>query len=133
MKEAKRVAQLQDAMKQKRKRVATAEGYKIKALAKMEDALADRTVLKKKVKTLKNQKKEVIATKKKTVGGLQEKVAGLQEASSKFGKEYSNKAGEGKGDPCAGEFLTLTRRLLSTMISAEQCKQQFFFSFFSSV
>jgi hypothetical protein len=91
----------------------------------MEGALADRTVLKKKVKTLKTLKKEVIAMKKKTVGGLQAKVAGLQEeASSKFGKEHSNNAGEGKDDPHAGEFLTLVRRLLSTMISAEQHKQQ---------
>jgi hypothetical protein len=90
----------------------------------MEDALADKNFLKKRVAKLKQQKGDVIATKKKVVGGLKEKVTGLQEASSQFGKGCSNKVGEGKGDPCAGEFLALARRLLSTMMSADQCRQQ---------
>jgi hypothetical protein len=81
--------------------------------------------LKQRVKKLKQQQKgDVIATKKKVVGDLKEKVAGLQEASSHFGKNYSNKAGEGKGDPHGGEFLVLARRLMSTMISADQRRQQ---------
>jgi hypothetical protein len=116
--------QLKDDINHERKRIATAEGDKKIALAKMEGALADRKDLKKRVKTIKQQKEKAIATKKKVVGGLKEKVAGLQESSSKFGKDYANKAGEGKGDPCAGEFLALARRLLSTMMSADQRRQQ---------